>query len=108
MLSGQNVADGFDAIRKGGTVVVTAVPPAGATGIPIDLGMLPIYEKRIQGTLFGMMSPVAAVPHLLGLYEQGMLKLDELVSRTYTLDQINEGFDDMRSGRNIRGVITFD
>lgn len=44
---------------------------------------------------------------LLNLYRAGRLKLDELVTKTYTLDQINEAFDDMRAGRKIRGVIKF-
>ena len=42
------------------------------------------------------------------LYTQGQLKLDELVTQTYTLDQINEGYEAMRNGENIRGVIIFD
>ncbi|MGK2903938.1 MAG: alcohol dehydrogenase, partial [Mycobacterium sp.] len=41
------------------------------------------------------------------LYNAGQLKLDELITREYTLDQINEGYADMRSGRNIRGLIRF-
>jgi S-(hydroxymethyl)glutathione dehydrogenase/alcohol dehydrogenase len=42
------------------------------------------------------------------MYREGMLKLDELVTRTYSLDDINQGYRDMRDGKNIRGVITFD
>ena len=45
---------------------------------------------------------------LLSMYREGQLKLDELVTKTYTLDQINEGYQDMRDGKNIRGVIVFD
>ena len=45
---------------------------------------------------------------MLELYRQGRLHLDELVSQTYTLDQINEGYEDLRAGRNLRGVIVFD
>jgi Zn-dependent alcohol dehydrogenase len=47
------------------------------------------------------------VPMLLSLYQAGALKLDELVTRHYQLDQINEAFADLREGRNIRGIIDF-
>ena len=41
------------------------------------------------------------------MYEQGQLKLDELVTRTYTLDEINAGYEDLHAGINIRGIIEF-
>ena len=64
-----------------------------------------MQQKRIQGALYGSWSPRYAIPTLLGLYKQGKLKLDELVTNRYTLDQINDAYQDMRDGRNIRGVI---
>ncbi|MGA9361342.1 MAG: alcohol dehydrogenase, partial [Mycobacterium sp.] len=54
------------------------------------------------------MNPRASMPMLLSMYQNGNLKLDELISRRYRLDQINEAITDMREGRNIRGVIAFD
>ncbi|MBF6472518.1 hypothetical protein IU428_11890 [Nocardia abscessus] len=54
-----------------------------------------------------MKSPREAMPMLLNQYRTGRLKLDELVTRTYSLDQINTAYDDMRNGRNIRGFIRF-
>jgi Zn-dependent alcohol dehydrogenase len=69
--------------------------------------MLAMFQKRLQGCLYGMMSPVKDVPRLLNMYEEGQLKLDELVSRTYRLEEINSGYDDMYAGNNIRGVIEF-
>ncbi len=42
------------------------------------------------------------------MYGAGKLKLDELVTRTYTLDQINDAYADMVAGKNIRGVIEFE
>jgi len=48
------------------------------------------------------------VPRLIGLYKAGQLKLSELITREYTLDEINQGYEDMHAGRNIRGVIRFD
>ena len=45
------------------------------------------------------------MPLLIGLYQAGKLKLDELITRRYTLDQVNQGYQDMNDGKNIRGVI---
>jgi S-(hydroxymethyl)glutathione dehydrogenase/alcohol dehydrogenase len=54
-----------------------------------------------------MGSPTREIPLLLDLYKRGSLALDELITRTYRLDEINEAYDDMHAGRNIRGVVTF-
>jgi NDMA-dependent alcohol dehydrogenase len=107
VLTGEHIAEAFDSIRKGGTVVVTAVAPMDTVGIPISPFMLAMFQKRVQGCLYGMMAPSADIPRLLSFYEQGMLKLDELVSRTYTLEEINLGYEDMHAGTNIRGLIEF-
>jgi S-(hydroxymethyl)glutathione dehydrogenase/alcohol dehydrogenase len=107
VLAGSHVAEAFDAVRKAGTVVVTAVAPMAEAGLPVSPFVLAMFQKRIQGCLYGMMSPPKDVPRLLELYEQGRLKLDELVTRTYTLDEINVGYDDLHAGTNIRGLIDF-
>lgn len=107
VLTGEHIAEAFDAVRKGGTVVVTAVAPRATVGIPVSPLVLAMYQKRIQGCLYGMMSPSSDVLRLLELYEQGRLKLDELVTRTYSLDEINAGYEDLHSGANLRGVIRF-
>jgi Zn-dependent alcohol dehydrogenase len=66
-----------------------------------------LFQKRIQGAIYGMASPRDAVPNLLNLYSAGRLKLDELVTKRYTLDDINQAYADMRAGVNIRGVVDF-
>ncbi|MDJ0011439.1 NDMA-dependent alcohol dehydrogenase [Rhodococcus erythropolis] len=103
------IGEGFQAIRKAGTLVVAGIGPETDDGrMPgINATMLAMMQKRIQGALYGMKSPREAMPMLLDMYRAGKLKLDELVTTTYSLDQINEGFDDMRGGRNIRGVIHY-
>ena len=53
-------------------------------------------------------STPADIPKLLGLYRDGQLKLDELITNRYPLDEINEGYQAMRDGKNIRGVIVYD
>jgi S-(hydroxymethyl)glutathione dehydrogenase/alcohol dehydrogenase len=105
---GEHVAQGVDAIRKGGTCVLTGIGKMTEVGIPVSPTMLTLYQKRIQGSLFGASSPSKDIPLMLELYRQGRLRLDELVTTTYSLDRINEGYADMHAGRNIRGVIVHD
>ena len=107
VLTGEHIGQAFDSVRKAGTVVVTAVAPMALSSIPVSPFILAMFEKRIQGCLYGMMSPSADVLRLLAMYENGQLKLDELVTGTYSLDEINIGYQDMHAGRNIRGVIDF-
>jgi NDMA-dependent alcohol dehydrogenase len=108
LLTGEHVGQAFATVRKAGTVVVTAVARATENSVPVNLLELAMFQKRIQGVLYGMMSPSKDVPRLLGMYEQGQLRLDELVSRTYTLEEINDGYEDLHAGSIIRGVIVFD
>ena len=63
------------------------------------------YQRRIQGHVFGMCNPLYDIPRLLGLYRDGQLKLDELITRRYRLDEINQGYRDLDDGQLIRGVI---
>jgi S-(hydroxymethyl)glutathione dehydrogenase/alcohol dehydrogenase len=105
--TGDHLGEAFAAIRKGGTVVATAAAAQASTGIPVNLLELTMYQKRIQGSLYGMGSPAREIPLLIDLYKRGSLKLDELVTRRYSLDQINDAYADMHAGVNIRGVITF-
>jgi NDMA-dependent alcohol dehydrogenase len=104
----QHIGDAFNAVRKGGTVAVVGIGPVTDDTIPVSPFILTLFQKRLQGVLYGAMSPSKDMIRLLNMYQAGQLKLDELVTRTYTLDQINEGYADMHAGRNIRGVITFD
>jgi NDMA-dependent alcohol dehydrogenase len=108
VIKGDHVAQAFAAVRKGGTVAVTGVGKATEIGLPVSLLELTFLQKRIQGVLYGSLSPSKDILRLLSMYQVGQLKLTELITRTYRLDEINEGYADMHAGRNIRGVITFD
>ena len=66
---------------------------------------LALYEKRIVGSLFGSSNPYLSVPKFIELYQQGHLKLDELITTRYPLEGINDGYDDMLAGKNIRGLL---
>lgn len=109
LVDNQLIGEGYQAIRKAGTVVVTGVSRAAeAAPIPgLNALSISMMQKRIQGALYGMKSPREAMPMLLNMYRAGKLKLDELVTKVYSLDEINDAYDDMRNGRNIRGVIHF-
>lgn len=106
IVKGQDVTDAVEAIRKGGTVVVTGLVKQAELGIPnISLWTLAMFQKRIQGALYGMASPREAMPMLLRLYQAGQLKLDELITKRYSLDQVGQGYRDMLDGTIIRGVL---
>jgi NDMA-dependent alcohol dehydrogenase len=105
VLQPEHVGQAFASIRKGGTVVVTSIGKFREIGIPVPLSELTLWQKRIQGSLFGESSPTKDIPIQLALYQARKLKLDELVTRTYSLDEINQGYADMHAGLNLRGVI---
>ena len=108
VVKSEHVGQAFSTIRKAGTLAVTGVSNIAEVGIPVSLFELSMFQKRIQGVLFGCLSPAQDVPRLIKLYKSGQLKLSELISREYTLDEINQGYEDMHAGRNIRGVIRFE
>ena len=108
VLKPEHVAAAFAAIRKAGTLVVTAAASVREVTVsPLSLLELTMYQKRIQGAIYGMMSPSKDVPRLLGLWRNGQLRLEELVSQRYELDAINKGYADLHAGRNIRGLVVF-
>ena len=108
ILKGEHVGEAFSAIRKAGTVVVTGIAESSEVSLPVSPLELTLYQKRIQGSLFGQMSPSWDILKQVQMYRDGKLKLDELVTRTYSVDDVAQGFEDMHAGLNIRGVVVFD
>jgi S-(hydroxymethyl)glutathione dehydrogenase/alcohol dehydrogenase len=106
--TGQHVAQAVNAIGKFGTVVVTGIGDIKDEGLPINLWLLSMMQKRIQGVIFGMGTPPVEITRLAELYRVGRLNLDDLVTTTYRLDEVNQAYADMHAGRNIRGVILHD
>ena len=107
VMYGHLMAPALTLTGKGGTCVVTAVAPQAQTECSINLFELAMFQKEVRGVIFGSGNPRFDIPNLLALYKTGQLKLDELVTRTYPLEQINQGYQDMLDGVNLRGVITF-
>jgi S-(hydroxymethyl)glutathione dehydrogenase/alcohol dehydrogenase len=105
---GSLIAPVMALVGKTGRVVVTAIAPASQTQVDLSLIELTLFQKELRGALFGASNPQADIPKLLRLYRDGLLKLDELVTRTYPLEDINQGYQDMRDGRNVRGVLLYD
>jgi Zn-dependent alcohol dehydrogenase len=99
------IADAVNVIGKAGQVTITAV---GGGHFDTNSGILLGYGRKVQGSIYGGCSPLADVPALIRLYESGDLKLEELITRRYKLEEINQGYQDMLDGKNIRGVIMHD
>jgi S-(hydroxymethyl)glutathione dehydrogenase/alcohol dehydrogenase len=106
-IDGKNIAEMLALVGKGGTGVVTGMGPMTDMKVELSLFELTLLEKRLQGAIFGSANPRFDIPNLLRLYQEGQLKLDELITRTYTLEDINEGYADMNAGKNIRGVVMY-
>ncbi len=96
----------FDLTRKGGTVVLVGVADdATEKTLQLSSSMLTLYGKKLVGTLYGDCTPRADIPQLLRMARHGKLDLDALITRRYSLEQINDGFRDMLNGEIIRGLI---
>ena len=104
---GSYIGQALSLVGKRGRVVFTAIPRATETTAEMWLTGLQLYEKQIRGSLFGSSNPRSDIFSLLALYESGQLKLDELITREYTLEDVNQGYDDMLSGQNLRGLIRY-
>jgi Zn-dependent alcohol dehydrogenase len=94
----------LESTRKGGTVVLTGLSRTDA------LASIPVFpfvmqEKRLIGSLYGSGQPLKDIPKLVALHQEGKLKLLELVSRTYRLDDVNEALSALASGEGARGII---
>lgn len=107
VVTSEHVAEAFASIRKAGRVVVTGLGPS-AMGIPVSLAELTLYHKEIRGAVFGGTNARWEILNQIEMYREGRLKLDEMITRRYALDDIAQGYRDMLEGRNIRGVVVFD
>jgi S-(hydroxymethyl)glutathione dehydrogenase / alcohol dehydrogenase len=95
-----------DGVRNGGTAVIVGMA-AHAVRAPIAPYWMALQEKTVKGTLYGSVRPNIDFPQLVDLYMAKRLEIDALVSRTYALGEINEGFRRMLAGEVARGVIVF-
>ena len=96
----------YGMIRPGGLATIIGMVPLGVN-LEIPAADLFLNAKRLQGSLMGSNTYKVDMPHLCDLYLNGRLKLDEMVYRTITLDEINDGFDAMKKGEVVRSVIQY-
>jgi alcohol dehydrogenase (nicotinoprotein) len=101
----QVIRDAFEITGKGGITVLTSVAAADAKTVHLSGFDVTIANKRIQGSLYGSGNPFYDIPRLVDLYRSGALRLDETITKTYTLDEINAGYADLLEGKNLRGVL---
>jgi alcohol dehydrogenase (nicotinoprotein) len=101
------VGQAIGIIGKGAQVTLTAIGNQAQDWVVANGNLLIGYEKRIQGALFGSCRVLTDIPLLIDLYREGKLKLNELITNRYSLDQVNEGYADLLAGKNLRGVIRF-
>jgi NDMA-dependent alcohol dehydrogenase len=102
------VSAAFDAVGKGGVIVITGVARPDLVNVQLPSATMTLFEKTVKGALFGSSNPQYDIIRMLELYQAGQIKLDELITQRYTLDQVNQGYQDLRDGKNIRGVLVYE
>ena len=100
------VSQAIDALAPGGTCVLIGVPETGAT-VPLDIRPLVTAERVIRGSSYGSARTREDLPRLVNLYLAGKLRIDELVTKRYGLDEANEAFRALAAGELARGLIVF-
>jgi NDMA-dependent alcohol dehydrogenase len=106
-ISPTDVATALQLTRKGGTCVLTGMATAGRQPVMLDVQDVVLMNKSLVGTVFGSCNPRSEIPRFAAMYAAGQLRLDEMITRRYPLDDINTAFDDLLGGRLVRGVIDF-
>jgi S-(hydroxymethyl)glutathione dehydrogenase/alcohol dehydrogenase len=106
-LKGADIENYMIMTAKGGTCVATAIGSMLDNQVTLNLAMLTLMQKNLQGSIFGGGNPQYDIPQLLSMYKAGKLNLDDMITRQYKLEQINDGYQDMLDGKNIRGVIRY-
>jgi S-(hydroxymethyl)glutathione dehydrogenase/alcohol dehydrogenase len=104
--SGAAIEQGLASLRPGGTLVLVGMPASSVTAA-IAAADFAGKSQRILGSKMGSARIRKDIPMLLALYQQGRLKLDELISGRFSLDQINEAIASSRAGQALRNVVMF-
>ncbi len=107
VVTGGHVAPALALTAKTGTCVVTGLASATDFTAAISLLDLTLMEKTLRGSLFGSSNPRFEIPRVLSQYMKGKIDLDGLITHEYKLDEINQGYQDMRDGKNLRGLVRF-
>lgn len=96
----------LDAVRPGGEVIFSGLSAMGSsTNLPGAI--LVRQEKTVKGSYYGSANPPLDFVQYAQWYEEGLLPLDRMISKRYSLDEVNEAYADMLSGATRRGIIAF-
>lgn len=106
-IRGEMIEEAMTLTAKTGTCVVTGMGAMTDVDVKLNLFLFTMLQKTLKGNIFGGGSSHVETPRLVGLYKSGLLKVDEMVTSTYRLEDINDGYQDMLDGKNIRGVIKY-
>lgn len=107
-MRGEYIEDALTLTAKTGTCVVTGMGSMTDVDVKLNLFLFTMLQKTLKGNIFGGGSSHVETPRLVAMYKSGLLKIDEMVTNTYRLEDINQGYRDMIDGKNIRGVVVFD
>lgn len=106
-LHGKDIDSYLNLTTKGGTCVLTAMGNMMEMDVTANMAIFTLQQKRLQGTIFGGSNPHLDIPQLMEMYKLGKIDIDNMITKVYSLEDINQGYADMLEGRNIRGVIRF-
>lgn len=103
---GPAIEQGIGLMGKGGETIIVGMPPSGVT-TTFDPSWIAADSQRIVGSKMGSAQVPVDIPQLVGLYRGGRLKLDELVTNRYPLEEINEAVAAVKRGEALRNVVVF-
>lgn len=100
------ITQAFLSTRRGGKAIIVGVPGFGQD-VSIPGSILALEERGVVGSLYGSANMRRDIPRLVDLYMNRKLKIDELISRRITLDEVNDAFTAMEQGEVARSVIMY-
>ncbi|MHB8379206.1 MAG: NDMA-dependent alcohol dehydrogenase [Acidimicrobiales bacterium] len=107
LLTGEILEQARSITAKGGVIVAVSVAPYRQRTVDLNVFMFSMLNQELRGTIFGSEAPRLQVPRLLRLHHEGKLHVDDLITHEYSLDDVQQGYDDLASGKNVRGVVRF-
>ena len=107
VLTGELIEQARSITAKGGVIVATSIAPYNQQTVELNMFGLSMFNQELRGTVFGSENPRVQIPRLLRLHHEGKLIIDDLITKEYTIDEVQDGYDDLESGKNLRGVVRF-
>lgn len=106
-MRGEYVEQALTLTCKAGRCVLTAMDHMADMDEKLNMFLFSMLQKDLQGHIFGGGNARTEAPNLLAMYKSGQLNLDDMITRTYSLEEVNDGYRDMLDAKNIRGVIRY-